>query len=404
MSLRIGFVVVLAALECLQFCSRANAQDAHATDQSPARKLILAHYMPWFVANENERSWGWHWTMNTFDPNVIADGKRAVASHFYPLIGPYDSGDSKVLEFHLLTMKMAGIDGVIVDWYGLQDFRDYKTLHQNTQRLIEHAERLGMAFAICYEDQTVPALVAEKKLDAANRISHTTAELDWLAKNWFSRKCYVKVDSRPLLLSFGQDGLTDAEWQACLSRVATPVAYFSQHHQRKAAVGAFDWPSPKEGTSANTRFLKEATNKSAVIPVAFPRFVDIYAEAKVHPSWGRVEDQRGETFKRTLQAALNHDARIVQIATWNDWGEGTMIEPSVEFGYRDLEIVQRLRREKIDSKFVPREEDLLLPKKLFELQQKQSTDAGSKQLDVIAKLIADLELDQARRALNATFE
>jgi len=34
----------------------------------------------------------------------------------------------------------------------------------------------------------------------------------------------------------------------------------------------------------------------------------------------------------------------VQLVTWNDWGEGTQIEPSVEFGYRDLEATQRERR------------------------------------------------------------
>jgi hypothetical protein len=30
----------------------------------------------------------------------------------------------------------------------------------------------------------------------------------------------------------------------------------------------------------------------------------------------------------------------LQIPTWNDWGEGTMIEPSLEFGYQRLEILQ----------------------------------------------------------------
>lgn len=34
---------------------------------------------------------------------------------------------------------------------------------------------------------------------------------------------------------------------------------------------------------------------------------------------------------------------MVQIATWNDWGEGTGIEPTVEFGNRDLLTIQRLR-------------------------------------------------------------
>ena len=122
-----------------------------------SQRMILAHYMPWYVAKPFSQVWGWHWTMNHFDPEQVVNGERPIASHFYPLIGPYDSGDPYLLEYHLLLMKLAGIDGVVVDWYGLQDFRDYRVLHRNTQRLVDQVERLGMKFAICYEDQTISA-------------------------------------------------------------------------------------------------------------------------------------------------------------------------------------------------------------------------------------------------------
>ena len=46
--------------------------------------------------------------------------------------------------------RLAGIDGVIVAWYGLTDFRDYPILHRNTTRLLETAERLKSKFVICY--------------------------------------------------------------------------------------------------------------------------------------------------------------------------------------------------------------------------------------------------------------
>ena len=39
---------------------------------------------------------------------------------------------------------------MIVDWYGLTDFRDYPILHCNTTRLLETAERLKSKFVICY--------------------------------------------------------------------------------------------------------------------------------------------------------------------------------------------------------------------------------------------------------------
>ncbi len=66
--------------------------------------------------------------MHAVNPDKTANGKEELASHFHPLIGAYDSSDQSVLEYHFLTMKVAGIDGIIIDWYGLQDFRDYKIL------------------------------------------------------------------------------------------------------------------------------------------------------------------------------------------------------------------------------------------------------------------------------------
>ncbi len=204
---------------------------------TPAPRLLLAHYLPWYEARPVSPHWGWHWTMNAFDPESQVDGRRSIASHFSPLIGPYDSSDPHVLEYHLLLMKLAGIDGVIVDWYGLQDFRDYPVLHRNTERLVAAVERLGMQFAICYEDQTIPALVEAGRLPMSDRVAHAAGEIEWLSSHWFPRDSYVRVAGRPVLLSFGQAGLTDVEWSQCLSRVAEPLAYFSEHRRRDGALG-----------------------------------------------------------------------------------------------------------------------------------------------------------------------
>ena len=122
--------------------AKALAQESHGKfREGPKRKLLLAHYMPWYQAKPYSAAWGWHWTMNKFNPDATAAGdsthpaKRHIASHFYPLIGPYDSADPAVLECQLLQMKLAGIDGVIVDWYGLTDLHDYAVLHRNTEQL-----------------------------------------------------------------------------------------------------------------------------------------------------------------------------------------------------------------------------------------------------------------------------
>jgi hypothetical protein len=386
-------ILILVALVFFP-ASRVQSEELQTAHQP--QRLVLAHYMPWFATRPVSQVWGWHWTMNAFDPEMMNEGKRQIAAHYYPLVGPYDSNDADVLEYHLLLMKLSGIDGVIVDWYGLTDLHDYKSLHRNTKHLVEQVTRLGMKFAICYEDQTIPALEKSGRLTAENRVTHAKRELAWMAENWFQLKSYVRLEGRPVLLSFGQTGLTNKEWTQCLAGLKLPVAYFSQHHRRTSAMGAFDWPVPQEGLKAIQRFQKTSRDWQYSIPVAFPRFVDIYAEAKVHKSFGRIDDNRGVTFQTSMEQALKTKAPIVQIATWNDWGEGTVIEPSRRFGYRDLKVIQKLRRNYIDPHFSASVDDLDLPLQLLELRRKSKSPEQKQRLDMIRTLISTGKLKEAQ--------
>jgi hypothetical protein len=138
-------------------------------------------------------------------------------------------------------------------------------------------------------------------------------------------------------------------------------------------MGAYDWPLPKGGDEGSRKerdgFYARAKEWPAFIPAAYPRFHDYYKEAVVHDSWGRIEDREGKTYVETLTEALRSPAEIVQIATWNDWGEGTVIEPSVEYGYRDLEATQRLRRRYVEPSFRFTAADLRLPIRLLALRR-----------------------------------
>ena len=64
---------------------------------------VYMHYMPWFqtpnsLGGTGGSGWGYHWKMNTQNPNIVdASGKRQIASHYYPMIGTYDSTDPMVL-------------------------------------------------------------------------------------------------------------------------------------------------------------------------------------------------------------------------------------------------------------------------------------------------------------------
>ena len=399
-------IVLVTTMVLLAVPETGLAQEAAGTEQKrQARKVLLAHYMPWYQAKPFASAWGWHWTMNKFNPDVTDAGKssgsarRQIASHFYPLIAPYDSADPAVLECQLLQMKLAGIDGVIVDWYGLSDLYDYAVLHRSTQQLVAQAQKLGMRFAICYEDSTVPALIKAGKLKENQRVEHVAKEIAWLVNNVFNKKGYVHLDGEPVLLSFGQGGLNDSEWTECLGEIPEAIVYFSEHEKRTSAIGAFDWPIPKEGLAGVARFQENAKLWSEAIAVAFPRFVDIYAQAGVHESWGRIEDQQGEVFRQTLQRAFEGPAKIIQIATWNDWGEGTNVEPSREFGYRDLEAIQKMRKLKNNAAFTIQAADLRLPGELLKLRRRREQGASQRDLEKIAESLSRGKVEQARREL-----
>jgi hypothetical protein len=357
-----------------------------ATAAEPAEPpKLLAHVMPWYAAKPISGVWGWHWTMNHFDPERVTNGRREIASTLYPVIGPYDSSDTSVLEYHLLLMKLAGIDGIIIDWYGLTDVNDYAALHRNTTLLVDMAKPLGLSVAICYEDRTV--LELEKKgLLAEGRAAHAAAEIQWLAEHWFRLDHYTKHNGRPLLLSFGVANMTDEEWSETLQLADVPVAYVSQAKRRPGASGVFDWPVPSQGLATQERFLRGVAREPLAIPVAFPRFDDIYEQAGLHASYGTIPDDQGRTFATTLQQALAAGTPYIQVATWNDWGEGTSIEPSLNYGTRDLEVIQQLRRQQIDPQFPHTATSLALPLKLLALRKASAAPPAT--LDAIALALA----------------
>ena len=131
--------------------ARASLSVAVPTARPTTTPLILAHYMPWFQAPPVSPSFGWHWHMGSMDPlEKDGNGLRRIASHYNPLTGPYDSTDPALIEYQVRLMKLSGIDGVIVDWYGVSGAFDYALLHAATQALFTAVKAAGLKFAICY--------------------------------------------------------------------------------------------------------------------------------------------------------------------------------------------------------------------------------------------------------------
>jgi hypothetical protein len=385
---------------------------SHSADAAP--KPVMVHYMPWFVAKPFSSSWGWHWTMNHYNPDSTnSAGQRQIASWYYPHVGPYDSDDSAVLEYHVLLMKLAGIDGIIVDWYGPDNYLDYGINNQRTAALFQLARKAGLKFCLCYEDQTIQQEINGGYIAAANAIPHAQQTMLYVQTNYFADPSYLQWSNQPVLLNFGpQYFKASSQWQTIFSVLTNSPAFFTEDNRLPVGAGAFDWPpmwmSQTNGgvlaASALETYLNTFQQTGAAWPAfissAFPRFHDIYQQAGVGSSYGYLDDASGATFRNTLSRALTNNSAVVQIVTWNDYGEGTIVEPTTDYNLRDLGVIQDLRRQYLNPAFPYHTNDLSIANRFYSMRRQYSANPlVSAELDrvftniVSANLLAaDLQL------------
>ena len=382
-----------------------------------APKPVMVHYMPWFQSPHSlgANSWGAHWTGNGlfvyhgnpffyFNPNVTNNDEAGIASWYYPLTGPYDSLDPAVLEYHVLLMKLAGIDGVIVDWYGQDNYYDYGVNNQRTLALLNYARKAGLKFSLCYEDATIQAEINGGIMNgvdtATNPIAHAQQTMLYAQTNFFTDPSFLRLNNSPVLLNFGPQYFhKSSDWTSIFSVLdpSNQPAFFTEDNRLSpVGKGAFDWP-PMSQSSGNPLMLSndqlqnylanfEMTAKNQAWPgfisSAFPRFHDIYGQIG-GTALGILDDASGNTLASTLRRAMTNNSAIVQIVTWNDFGEGTVVEPTTagnepttEYGYSDLGIIQDSRREYLDSSFPFHTNDLTLALRLYNLRRQCGNNAA----------------------------
>ena len=307
---------------------------------------IYMHYMPWFETKESspDNQWGYHWKMGNRNPDIIdGNGRRQIASHYYPLIGPYHSGDKEVIENHLLLMKYAGVDGLLIDWYGTFDHNDYRVNKENAEQLIAMLDEVGLEYAIVYEDRFLPNIVMAGLAPTVTAAAKT--DMNYMQANYFGNANYIKINNKPLLLNFGPITLnTPTLWTNTFADLEPKPTFLTLWYESGEAganaSGEYSWVYQDNSHIAN--FYNNALpNLPFGMGSAYPGFHDFYAEGGGGASIGwEIPHNNGATLDTTLNLATNADVDHLQFITWNDFGEGTMIEPTLEFQYTYIQKIK----------------------------------------------------------------
>ncbi len=340
--------------------------------QKKIGKPIYVHYMPWFQSLEVDGFWGQHWTMINRNPDLInSQGKREIASHYYPLIGPYSTNDKDVQQYHLLLMKLCGVDGVIFDWYGQRDVLDFENIRLGMENFITELDKTDLDFAVMYEDRVINEQA--KTLLNELQINQAIEDLKYVEQEYFIKENYININEDPLFMIFGPNYIdTPSDWELILESLSTEKSLLTIWSSASKigegnSQGEYTWIDENHIETLSGYYNNVIDFKTNIVGgIAYPRFNDYYIEggwkSNLESDW-QITGNQTITFQETFEESLKYEVDFIQVATWNDFGEGTQIEPTFEFGFEHLNLLQSY------TEVSYTEDDLKIPYYIYRLRK-----------------------------------
>ncbi len=341
----------------------------------PDDGLVLAHYMVWFKTPDYSGKWQkWDWdpdgdggedAQDHLPGRLRPDGNPDLATPYQPLIGPYDSSDPAAIEYQLALAWASGIDGFVVDWYGPQDNGHTDRALALTFDVVERwRTEYGFRFfmAVTYEEQLLLQLDNDRQ-----REETATTHLSYILNNYTAKDSYLRYQSSPLIFYFeawpdGSAGLLRPD-QLAQIQAGLPPFYLlymgAETDFMDVSQGFYSWLSGANDNPADwgqdyadwvygeMDYRSEKHDLKINIGSVWAGFDDSMVWG-----WGQsprfIDRQDGQVYAQTWDRALRDQAQRnrqspawVQIVTWNDWNEGSQIEPALEYGNYYLETTQQ---------------------------------------------------------------
>jgi glycoprotein endo-alpha-1,2-mannosidase len=328
-----------------------------------APKAVFVHNMVSFRTPAISGVWdGWKREISgkaSHDPSrLLRDGRRDIGAVDYPAIGTYDMNDPDAVEYQCQLLKMAGIDGIVFDLMGYQ--RDPWRL-RSMKLYIQTMQRYGLQGIVCFENKFYEQDYAEPE----EQLQAACEDMDlWL--KLFDPVAY-KVSGRPVLMVF-EFRFTIRQLEGWLQKHPEPGRPILGHlswrgpEWKSVFECRFGWtdnePNFRADVAPYIRYLSSANALENQV-CEWKRAQELFAQdaiqlylGGVSPGfddrgcwgWGKgptkVEREAGQTYREKWEHLLGTNLNFVQIATWNDWMEGTTIEPSLEYGTQYLELTR----------------------------------------------------------------
>jgi glycoprotein endo-alpha-1,2-mannosidase len=284
------------------------------------------------------------------DPLGRIDSNKQTISNtaHYPVQGAYDSMDPALLDAQLDLAQSAGVTGFIASWWGQGKYEDHAI-----PVLLESAAKKHFKISIYWEK-------APGHGDA--QIDGAVSDLVHLLTRYGKNEAFLKADGIPVIFVYERvmKDVPEASWPAIFSKTkakAGPFVLIADKYEENYTrlFGGLhryniSWAAPGRtpdqirewAARYDSEGVKLARKRSRISCVTV---IPGYDDTKVNEPGRNADRQDGQVYQVLWEEAIKSKPDWVLINSWNEWHEGTEIEPSVE--YRDQFI-------KLTAEYVPR--------------------------------------------------
>jgi len=349
--------VILLALVLLSFNAGADDYDQHELWDNTTEmmneygdreydvdKRVMTFYYPWYKTMSYSLTWE-HWE------DVDEDAKNIGDSTNYPEIGVYDSNDPELVDRHMEQIKEAGIDTIIISWWG-----------------DEHTDAVDLTFDKAEKHDLKATLYYETNMGAEvsylDEIEAGIDDLNYIHDRYVDHPAYLKLDGDPVLFVYSRvmNQVSKMEWATILDQVKTDTGdRFALIADRMGNMQEIQWDGSGvfaashlynfagdiEEMEFNNQidFIRDIyynIRESAYInnSISTATIIPGYDDTEIRDPGIHVSREDGEFYEQQWENVFAVNPDWVLITSWNEWHEGTEIEPSIEYGDKYLDITR----------------------------------------------------------------